>query len=498
MAAVDLWSNSFQLLVGDFHHGQLRIVDRLREMVRIAAGLDDQHQLDEASQQRALDCLARFGERLRDFPADRVRAVGTNTLRMARDPAEFLDRATELLGHEIDIISGIEEARLIFIGVSHSLPDVRGRHLVIDIGGGSTELAAGEGYEPQQLESLYMGCVTMSERFFPAGKITREAFEGARTAARLELRPVAQAYRVRGWNRVAGASGTIRAVAAVLHELGLAEANISRAGLERLITKMVEHGHVDNLDLPGLNEERAPVFAGGVAILVEVMQELGIDELVTTDGALREGILYDLVGRLGQEDSRLRTVRAMESRYHVDAEQAARVELTAVSLLDQVAASWKLEQPNVRKLLGWAARLHEIGLDIAHSHYHRHGAYLLQHADMPGFNQREQAVLAAIVGAHRRKLSVSSIAEIAPKGWSKRTLRLAILLRLAVLFNRSRTYEFPEMMRIKAKGRKIELCLSRDWLAANPLSLADLECEQDFLCAAGYSMQVVAVDDTPG
>ena len=496
LAAVDLGSNSFQLLVARFVHGQLRVVDRLREMVRLAAGLDDEQNLDAESRQRALDCLARFGERLRDIPTDRIRAVGTNTLRKARDPAEFLGKASDLLGHEIDIISGIEEARLIFVGVSHSLPEVDGPHLVIDIGGGSTELAGGSGYQPEQLESLYMGCVGMSQRFFKSGKLSRKRFDRARTAARLELRPVAGSFRAVEWVRASGASGTIRAASTVLQEMGISAGTITRNGLEALINIMIEQGHVDNLDLPGLSEQRAPVFPGGIAILVEVLAELDIAELVTTQGALREGILYDLVGSWGDEDSRMRTVRAMEKRYHVDREQAARVELTAVSLFDQVADEWKLGQPNVRNLLGWAARLHEIGLDIAHAHYHKHGAYLLENCDMPGFNRNAQRILACIVGAHRRKLTNANIGTIAPKGWAKRATRLAILLRLAVLFNRGRSYEFPEVLRISAKGNSIKLCLPSDWLDSNPLSLADLENEQAFLSSADYELEFFPLEES--
>lgn len=493
LAAVDLGSNSFQLLVASFSHGQLQVVDRIREMVRIAAGLDASRQLDADSQQRALDCLARFGERVRDIPAQRIRAVGTNTLRKVRDQGAFLRKAEGLLGHEIDIISGIEEARLIFVGVSRSLAEVDGEHLIIDIGGGSTELASGVGYEPEQLESLYMGCVSMSRAHFSDGKLTRKRFERARTAARLELRPVAGRFRRAAWPRAAGASGTIRAAGNVLRELGLADSHITPAGLEQLIPRMVEAGHVDELDLPGLSEQRAAVFPGGVAILIEVMNELGLAELVTTQGALREGIIYDLVGRLSDEDSRVRTVRAMEARYHVDPAQASRVEQTAAMLLDQVAEPWKLAQPNTRNLLVWAARLHEIGLDIAHAQYHQHGAYLLQHADMPGFNQNEQAVLAAVVGAHRRKFVEGRLAATAPKGGAKRALRLAILLRLAVLLNRSRTDELPEVLELEVEGRAMRLLLSRGWLKANPLTLADLECEQDYLRAADYQLNIKAV-----
>jgi len=471
-------------------------VDRLREMVRIAGGLDRGKNLDAASQERALACLARFGERLRDIPAERVRVAGTNTLRKARHAAEFLEQAEEFLGHEIDIVSGIEEARLIFIGVSHSLPDVGGEHLVIDIGGGSTELAGGLGSEPQWMESLAMGCVGFSRKYFADGKISRKRFDKARAAVRLELRPVAGFYRSKEWQRVAGASGTIRTVASIMQEMGLVDSRIELHALEKLIDVMINQGHADRLDLPGLSEQRAPVIAGGVAILVEIMNQLEIKQLVAAQGALREGIIYDLAGRLRDEDSRTLTVRAMESRYHVDAEQAARVELTAVSMLDQVADGWKIDRPSCRLLLAWAARLHEIGLDIAHGQYHRHGAYLLEHADMPGFNQSEQSVLACLVGSHRRKFSLHYIAQIAPKNWVKRTQRLAILLRVAVLFNRSRSYEFPDVLRLSTKGKQITLCLPKDWLEANPLTLADLEREQSYLESAGYELKLVPLDAT--
>lgn len=495
LAAVDLGSNSFQLIVATVSHGQLRVIDRLREMVRLAAGLDERNNLDQLSQERALACLARFGERLRDIPPEQVRVVATNTLRRARNPAAFVRRAEEVLGHEINIVSGIEEARLIYLGVSRSLPVVKGLQLVIDIGGGSTELAAGEGYVSTAKESLYMGCVGMSRRYFADGKLSQKRFAAARTSARLELRPVANLFRKLDWRRVAGASGTIRTAAAVLQNMGLIETNITQEALEQLIVVMSDCGHVDELDLPGLTEERLPVFPGGIAILVEVMRELRVRQLIVSQGAMREGILYDLAGRLGDEDARVLTVRAMESRYHVDADQAARVELTAVSLLRHVASEWKLEQPSVRKLLGWAARLHELGLDIAHSHYHYHGAYLLEHADMPGFNRSEQRVLAAAVGAHRRKFNPEQFERVAPKGWVKRALRLAILLRLAVLFNRGRTDEFPDLLRISVSRRTITLTLSRAWLNANPLTLADLEREQDCLRPAGYELQLLITED---
>jgi exopolyphosphatase / guanosine-5'-triphosphate,3'-diphosphate pyrophosphatase len=495
---VDLGSNSFQLLIAKYSHGQLLIVDRLREMVRLAAGLDDAQQLDEASKDRAYACLARFGERLRDIPAARLRAVGTNTLRKARNPKAFLSKAQRLLGHEIDIISGVEEARLIYVGVSRTLPAIRGEQLFIDIGGGSTELAAGTGFNPHTLESLYMGCVSMSRACFPDGVISAVTVSRARKAARLELLPVEQRFRDMNWERVAGASGTIRAAANVLAAMSGEEQEITADGLEELLAIMIRQGHVNKLSLPGLTEERAPVFAGGIAILAEVMQALSIKRMIAAPGALRDGILYDLVGRATDEDSRATTVRAMEARYHVDRQQADRVERMALFLFDQVADTWKLHRPELRQLIAWAARLHEVGLDIAHSHYHRHGAYLLAHSDMPGFNQNEQHFLASLVGAHRRKFNSAEISTVAPKGWARRARRMAMLLRLAVLFNRSRTDEFPDRLVLKAQRRSLVLRLSGSWLDTNPLTLADIEGEQLYLQAAGIQLQLVRLSASEG
>jgi exopolyphosphatase/guanosine-5'-triphosphate,3'-diphosphate pyrophosphatase len=494
LAAIDLGSNSFQLLIANFSHGQLNVVDRLREMVRLAAGLDEQQNLTEESQQRALECLARFGERLRDIPADRLRVVGTNTLRRARNPEAFIQQAQQLLGHQLDIISGIEEARLIYSGVSRTLPEVEGGQLIVDIGGGSTEIAFGSGYQPQKLESLFMGCVGISQTFFAGGKISAKRFRKARTAVQLELRPVAEKFRRNTWVRAAGASGTIRAAAAVLTEMKLMEQNITVDALESLIEELIAQGHVKDLALSGLAEQRAAVFPGGVAILAELMKSLRITELVVSQGALREGILFDLLGRLGDEDSRVRTVRAMESRYHVDQDQADRVELTATTLLNQVAADWKLTDVDTAQLLRWAARLHELGLDIAHTHYHRHGAYLLQHTEMPGFHRNEQIILARLVASHRRKLNVNSITNAVPDGWAKRTTKLAILLRLAALFNRSRTNEFPDAMKIVVDKRFIKLSLTKTWLEQNPLTMADLEREQKYLAECEYQLELISLD----
>ncbi|MEO8445412.1 MAG: Ppx/GppA phosphatase family protein, partial [Gammaproteobacteria bacterium] len=342
LAAVDLGSNSFHMVVARFDHGQLTVIDRLREMVRLASGLDARHRLTEASQQRALATLQRFGERLRDMQAGRVRVVGTNTLRKARVTGRFLQRAAKALGHPVEIISGIEEARLIYLGANHSLPRVDGTQLVVDIGGGSTEIIAGRGLETIAMESLAMGCVSLSEGCFPEGRLSARNFAKARLQVRLELEPVRSQFRKVEPEQVAGTSGSIRAAHAVLTALGRAPQGLTVEGLEYLIDEMVAAGRVAELGLPELSDDRAEVFPGGVAILVEVMRTLGLPRMTVADGALREGILYDMIGRLTDEDARVRTVRAMAARYHVDIPQAERVEATALHLYGQAREEWEL------------------------------------------------------------------------------------------------------------------------------------------------------------
>jgi exopolyphosphatase/guanosine-5'-triphosphate,3'-diphosphate pyrophosphatase len=490
LGAVDLGSNSFHMVIARFSHGQLVVMDRLRESVRLAAGLDRRNRLDASSQRRALDCLARFGERLRNMHANRVRVVGTNTLRKARGAERFRDQAKRTLGHPVEVISGIEEARLIYLGVSHSLPRVRGTQMVVDIGGGSTEIIQGRGLRPETMESLYMGCVGLSARAFPGGKLSPRNFRVARQAARLEIEPVRARFLQRSMSRVAGASGTIRATHDVLTALGRGRKGINVKDLDYLIDRMIAVGHMRRLRLPGLPADRADVFPGGVAILVEVLASLNIDRMVVAEGALREGILYDMVGRLTDEDARLRTVRAMQARFRVDARQARRVSATALQLWRQVSERWDVGRDADRNMLAWSAALHELGLDIAHAHYHHHGAYLLENADMPGFARDEQHVLAGIVRCHRRKLSPDHFLQL-PGEWRLRALRLTVLLRLAVLFNRSRTPESLPTLALSASGRELALSLPLRWLRDNALTEADLEQECRYLAGAGLELRVV-------
>ncbi|HET7204090.1 MAG TPA: exopolyphosphatase [Steroidobacteraceae bacterium] len=489
LAAVDLGSNSFHMIVARHAHGQLVIVDRLRESVRLAAGLDEQGHLSRESMQRALQCLERFGQRLRDMRAEGVRAVGTNTLRKARRRGAFMDRAREALGHPIEIISGVEEARLIYLGVAHTTPQESGHRLVVDVGGGSTELIVGEALAAKRLESLYMGCVSLSARYFPDGEITEKRMRKARTAAQLELEPVAARFKRAEWDVAYGSSGTLRAIGDVLKARDPAKTHVDREGLEWLLQETLRAGHTSRIRLPGLTAERQDVLPGGLAIVLETFDRLGIEQMRIAEGALREGLLYDLLGRLTDEDARARSVRAMEARFHVESAQADRVEATALDFLRQVRADWHLDDPLADPILGWAARLHEIGLDISHSHHHRHGAYLLQHADMPGFPHQEQQLLAAIVGGHRRKLQLATLDELMPP-WHTRALYLVVLLRLAVLLHRGRGPRSLPDIRLVAKGRSAELCFPRGWLADHPLTAIDLEQEAQYLQAVGFRLRV--------
>lgn len=489
LAAVDLGSNSFHLVVARYTHGQLVVIDRLREMVRLGAGVGPDGRLDKVVAARALACLERFGQRLRDMHARSVRVVGTNALRISRRKQAFLERAREALGHPIEIISGMEEARLIYSGVAHTLPAEPGNRLVIDIGGGSTEVVIGEGYEPKLLESLNLGCVSLSQRFFADERLSPKRFERARLVARAEIEPMQSAFLQLGWESVVGSSGSVRAIGECLQARNPQVTAVTAEGLEQLLDDLKGLSHSSELRLEALTAERLPVFPGGVVILAELFAALGIEQLRMAEGALRDGLLYDMVGRLTDEDPRERTVNSMQRRYHVDIAQAARVEATALGFLEQVAEKWDLADEQAELMLKWAARLHEIGLDVAHSGYHRHGAYLLENADMPGFAREEQLLLAQLVGAHRRKLLLIGIEDLIPP-WDRLAIRLIVLLRLAVLLHRGRSATALPAIELSARGHTLEIRFPARWLRDHPLSVEDLQQEIEHLRLQGVKLRV--------
>ncbi|MCK6545389.1 exopolyphosphatase [Myxococcota bacterium] len=473
VAGVDLGSNSFHMIVARVDEGQLHLLDRMRERVRLASGLDADRRLTEEAAQRALACLERFGQRVRELPQGAVRAAGTNTLRQAKNSAEFLERAEKALGHPIEVISGREEARLIYLGVAQSVPDEDGRRLVVDIGGGSTECIIGEGFDTLSTESLYMGCVSYSQRFFANGALKKEDFRKAEISALLELQSIERRYRALGWQSSFGSSGTILAVADILRLNGWST-GITKKGLKKLKKEMILAGHVSKLQLPGLDPERASVLPGGVAILGAIVKALRVDVMEPATGALREGLLYDLLGRIRHEDVRDRTIRWLVKRYAVDDEQAMRVERTALAMLEQVASAWGLEGDEHRQYLSWASRLHELGLDVAHTGYHKHSAYIVENADMPGFSRNEQQLLSVIIHAHRRKFLREHLAKL-PADKVELAIRLAVVFRLAFALNRSRSTRPTPEFELAAKKNVVKLSFPKEWIEEHPLTRADLE-----------------------
>ncbi|MBK8179077.1 MAG: Ppx/GppA family phosphatase [Planctomycetes bacterium] len=489
VAAVDLGSNSFHMVVAQHVDGELVVLDRLRERVALAEGLDDSKRLKERVSERALACLARFGQRLREHPPGSVRAVGTSALRQAKNSESFLARAREALGHPIELVSGREEARLIYLGVAHFSAGTAARRLVVDIGGGSTECILGEDYEALRTDSLHMGCVNYSERFFPGGVITRERLKQAEVAAALEFSPIARTYKSLGWDVCIGSSGTILGIESVLAASHWCEHGIDSAGLKQLGRALVDLGHVDRLDLPGMPSDRGPVLPGGYAILRAAFKGFQIEAMQTSQGAMREGLLFDLLGRIHHADVRDESVRRWMQRYGIDVEQASRVERTAAYLLERVAADWGLESPENRRLLSWAARLHELGLSVNWSGYHKHGAYLVLHGDLPGFSRQEQALLASLILGHRRKLSEETFAGMAGLR-APLALKLCVLLRLAARLNRSRSPRPLPPLRLRVRKLAIELLFPPDWLEGHALTRADLEEEARILADVGVVLSV--------
>jgi len=478
------------MIVARIQNGQPVVIDRIRDMVRLADGMDHDGTVRQEPRARALECLKRFGQRLADFPAGSVRVVGTNTLRNAVNVEKFLADAELALGHPIDIISGVEEARLIYLGVSHSLAANEQQRLVIDIGGSSTELIIGTGHDPRYMESLEMGCVTVTQDYFPDGNITPRRIERARIFAHTELKPHVRTFRRLGWQEAIGTAGTIRAVKKVIGAAGWSGGKITLYTLKKLLCALGDKNRIADIKLEGLSAERVPVFIGGVIVLVAIFEALEIQSpLAVSDGALREGLLYDLVGRIQDEDIRSRSVADLARRYHADETQAQLVTKTTLRALEQAAAGWRLDQEEAERWLSWAAQLHEIGLDIAHSRHHHHAAYIIQHSDLPGFSVQEQLLLAALVRSHRRKLPLKLYKDL-PKWIAKLVPKLSVLLRLGVILNRNRGSNAAGDFSLRVQDKRIKLKFPAGGLKQQPLTRADLELEAEYLYAAGFVLEV--------
>ena len=482
LAAIDLGSNSFRLEIGQLQHGRYRRVDYLKETVRLGGGLDSDGLLTEAAVERGLACLRRFAARLAGFAPAQVRAVATQTLREARNRNAFLVRAQAALGYPIEIVSGREEARLIFAGVAHLQPSDDAR-LVIDIGGRSTEMILGHGRVPVVAESFGVGCVSLSMRFFGDGRLTEAAFRAAQIAAGAELEEGLQAFAPKHWRQALGSSGTAGAVSQVLAASNITDGRITPEGLRWCISKCIEYGDIDRLLLPGLKAERRPIFAGGVAILYTLLSNFGIGSLSPAKGALRQGVIIDLHERLEAlrrarpGDIRDASVAELQRRFAVDTAQAGRVREIALELFDSVMPG---ADADTRRELGWACALHEIGQMVSHHDHHRHSAYLLAHVDAPGFSQSQQRRVGELVLGQRGGLrKIDNALGVANFAWQ------VLCLRLAVIKCHARDRVSTDALVLTARGRDAPLRFSAEWAERHPRTVYLLREEAESWAKAG-------------
>lgn len=468
LAAIDMGSNSFRLEIAETQRDKYKRLEYLKETVRLGAGLDGDGKLTEAAMQRGLDCLQRFAARLQGFTPARVRAVATQTLREARNRNVFLERAQAVLGFPIEVISGREEARLIYAGVAR-LQASKDARLVIDIGGRSTEMILGRGRKPITAESFQVGSVSLSLRFFPDGRFTADSFKAAQVAAGAELEEALNLFKPSMWKQALGSSGTVGAVSQILAASGITDGRITAPALRWCIEQCLLAGHVDKLKLAGLKEDRRAVVAGGLCILYTLLTQFGIEQLLPAKGALRQGVVFDLAERLDAEtgsgsiDMREASVAALQQRFGVDSTQAARVQALALALYAQVQPQAPRE---LQRELAWAAALHEIGMMVSHHDHHRHSAYLLAHVDAAGFSQSQLRRIGDLALGQR-----GGLRKLEAQLGDDSLLWQMLSLRLAVIANHSRGAAQTQDVRLQRSGRKLQLSLPKTWAAEQPRAL---------------------------
>ena len=487
IAALDLGSNSFHLIVARKTAVDFRVIDKHKETIRLASGFDSSGNLKPEVIKRAIKSLERLGERIRLIPRNSVRIVGTNTLRKAKNAKDLIDTAERIIGHPVDIISGTEEARLIYSGVTKNFNEPNSKYLVVDIGGGSTEIIIGRDEKPLKLNSLHMGCISETLKHFKDGSLSSKSFNSALLSVAQELEPIALSYRDFGWNDVIGSSGTILAVRDIVIKNGWAAENITKESLDVLTEHLLMAGSVKNLSIKGLSEDRREILPGGLAVLKGFFKEMKIDQLRVSQNALREGVLYDLVGRIKNQDIRDRTVKRLIEVYEMDEAQSDRICGSIIFIYSAIKESWDLENFELRRYLVWAGTLSEIGLVVSYSQYHKHGAYLLANLDMPGFSEGEKKILSLLVRSQRRKFPIR---EFQSFRWDRRArlYKICAILRLALLLHRSRM-DFPiQRCTFKASGNVLEVRFPLGWLESHPLTVTDLLSEKDYLKAIGITL----------
>ncbi len=473
-AAIDLGSNSFHLLVATFKSGQIYPIDSVKHMVRLAAGLDAEKNISADYLTKAYESLKSMSERIQNIPNNHIRIVGTNTLRVARNSSLFLEQAEKILDHEIEIISGREEARMLYLGVAQSTSDNPSRKLVMDIGGGSTELIIGDGMKPEKRESLYMGCVSYTQKYFTDGVINKKNWKRALIHALQELNPFIQTFKKQGWEHSVGASGTMRATASILEANQWSLTGITATGLEALKQRCLDLGHISELShLSGLSEQRRPVFIGGLVIVYALMKAFNIEQMDVSAGALREGLIYEMLDGPKNTSVTQRSIRKLCEQFTIDAVQAENVQRHSEDILSHL--NFKIKK-RILMLLNGAIKLHELGLSIAHSQYHKIGAYVIQHADMPGFSNQQKTVMATLVRLHRRKISKSVLASLTTRQHEV-VVPLLVVMRLAVVFARNRHFEPVPLERVHLSRGTLLLDINPEWLVDHPLIKADLKDE---------------------
>ncbi|MEM5496903.1 exopolyphosphatase [Paraglaciecola mesophila] len=489
IAALDIGSNSFHLVVARVVAGSVQILHRVKQKVRLAQGLSSDYHLDNEAQQRGLDALNVVAESLQDFPPENVRIVATYTLRKASNAKTFIRAARNILPYPIEVIGGAEEARLIYLGVAHTNHD-NGQRLVVDIGGGSTEFIIGQGFEPKMLRSLQMGCVSYTKKFFKNNELKNKSFERAITAAQQELEMIDKAYLRAGWKSCIGTSGTIRNIIQIAQNDSVksTEGKVTLSQLTSLVKISCEAGTLDKLNISQMSEDRKPVFAAGLAILIAIFKSLNIDHMVFSSAALREGVLYEMETQLTHPDVRQRSAESLATRYDVDIEQARRVHSVTMDIYQQCKDSWNIATKELKSMLGWSALLHEVGLQINTHGTQRHSAYILQHIDLPGFNQEQQTLMATLVRYYRKKIRPSEIADFTQHP-AEQVHKLIAILRLAVLLNIKRQDDILPPVSVKVKANSIRLTFPEGWLENKPIFSADLATEERYLHALDLQLR---------
>jgi len=480
-AALDLGSNSFHLVVARVVADAVQVVSKVKQKVRLAEGLDDRNILSSEAISRGVSVLESMKESMQGIEPRAIRVVATHTLRRAKNSRAFLRQARKVLPFPIEIISGNEEARLIFVGIG-SNSSYSGERLIFDIGGGSTEFAIGSGTEPRITKSIQIGCVSHQQRFFQNGDISKDATRRAVTAAKVELELAAISLNRFKWEQTVASSGTARAVCAVINsKKGVSvDAPVTYQALLDLLSQCIELGHSEALKFEGLSIDRQPVFVAGLCILIAIFQSLKVTQMAFSEAALREGVLYELQPNHSSQNVRVRTAQSLATRYAIDINYAHKVLTTCMYIFDSVKDAWELKKPSLRHFLGWSALLHEVGLQIHSRGIQKHSSYILQYSEMAGFNQDQQQIIASLVRFHRKKIRKDDL--LTEASISERELtQLLVILRLAVLLNINRSKSTLPEFTITVEDNELKLGFVQEWFELSPLLLADISQENDYL-----------------